>query len=100
MSRLLLVTISLIFYAYPSRSLPQSVIREFTGLDSKANRFVLPVNPINGTAASSPNPLANISKPCQYALIELSKSPLGLAACKYNFFPCYSSCSIRSDNLL
>ena len=96
MSRLLLVSISLIFYADPSRSLPQSVIREFTGLDSKANRFVLPVNPINGTAASIPNPLANISK-CQYAL---SKSLLGLAACKYIFFPYYSSCSIRSDNLL
>ena len=99
MSRLLLVSIFLIFYADPSRSLPQSVIREFTGLDSKANRFVLPVNPINGTAASIPNPLANISK-CQHALIKLSESPLVLAACKYIFFPYYSSCSIRSDNLL
>jgi len=76
MPRFLLVSIFLIFYADLSRSLPQSAIREFTGLDSKANRFVLSVNP-NGTA---PNPFANVSKPCQYALMALWRSPLALAA--------------------
>ena len=81
MPRFLPISIFLLFYVESTRSLLPNAIRELTGLDSKANRFVLPVHS-NGTA---PDPFANISEPCKNAFLGLMKPPFTqLVRCKYD----------------
>lgn len=78
MSRLLFVSIFLLFHANLARSLLPNAIREFIGIDSKTNRFVLPVTSNN----TAPNPLANVSQACQKAVIGLASNPLVAAKCE------------------
>ena len=83
MPRFIVISIFLLFYVESTRALLPNAIRELSGLDSKANRFVLPVHS-NGAA---PDPFANISEPCKNAVVGLLKPPFTeLARCKYDLF--------------
>ena len=81
MSKLHFVTFSLFLVIESTRSLPPSVIRrQFTGLDSKTDRFVSTVFPKETT----PDSVDRMSEKCLKAFIGLDA--FDVFQCKYNVF--------------